>query len=472
MGGWSGDEARPVHTRILLLGDPDLRPDGLERAIVRAGYAIAEAVELPAAPGDAGSPDLTILSVAEDDTQWDRALLPLTDPAWRDTPTIVLLPTGCAEAASRALALGAADAMVAPIHLPELCARVAARMRETADGFRSTSSASVQAQLFHVFAEVALATRPEEMLQVLVSGLGRSLGVAHVTCLLPTDGGNARVVAVAEERDGRPRAVTLSDYPEVERAIETGQTVYIPATVDHPLFDASRSTMPSSAAAVPVPFQGRTVGYLVLRTDRPARSLSADDIVFVETLVGVTSRLLDLEERRATLYRRQASAGVIDPLTGCGGLDALERRLSEELFRAARYNRPFALALLDVRGLRRINQVHGVEVGDRVMIELGSLLMEELRGPDFVARYGGDEFALILPETGTVGAIDTVRRIERALARRKLGQLEEGAISFTVGVAAFPQEGVLQAGDALAVAEQALGEAARVGRASEVAKSA
>jgi len=249
----------------------------------------------------------------------------------------------------------------------------------------------------------------------------------------------------------------------VERAIETGQTVYIPATVDHPLFDAIRSTMPSSAAAVPVPFQGRTVGYLVLRTDRPARSLSADDIAFVETLVGATSRLLDLEERRATLYRRQASAGVIDPLTGCGGLDALERRLSEELFRAA---------LLDVRGLRRINQVHGVEVGDRVMIELGSLLMEELRGPDFVARYGGDEFALILPETGTVGAIDTVRRIERALARRKLGQLEEGAISFTVGVAAFPQEGVLQAGDALAVAEQALGDAARVGRASEVAKSA
>jgi len=461
-----------LHTRILLLGDPDLRPDGLERAIVRAGYAIAEAVELPAAPGDSGSPDLTILSVASDDTEWDRALLPLTDPAWRGTPTIVLLPQDCADAASRALALGAADAMVAPIHLQELCARVAVRIRETADGFRSTSSASVQAQLFHVFAEVALAARPEEMLQVLVAGLGRSLDLAHVACLLPTEGGNARVVAVAEERNGRPREVVLADYPEVARAIETGRTVYIPATADHPLFDGSRAALPSSAAAVPVPFQGRTVGYLALRTERSGRSLSADDIAFVETLVGVTSRLLDLEERRATLYRRQASAGVIDPLTGCGGLDALERRLSEELFRASRYARPFALALLDVRGLRRINQAHGVEAGDQVMAELGSVLMQELRGPDFVARYGGDEFALILPETDTVGALDTVRRIERALARQQLGQLEQGAIGFTVGVAAFPQEGVLQAGDALAVAERALSDAARADRAGGVAKSA
>lgn len=452
-----------MQTRVLLLGDPNARPDGLERALVRAGFLLAEAEALPPTPGDGGSPDVTILSVGPAEEEWDRALFPLTHEAWRGVPTIALVPAGWSDAAARALALGAADVMVAPIHVPELLARMAARLRATRDGFRATASSNGQSQLFAVFQRIALATRPEEMLQLLVRGLAQSLGAPHAACVLPLDGGRARLAAVAERPEIRAQEIDLAVYPEVGHAVATGRTAYVPNAVHHPLFDAAAhralgSTPPGSAVAVPITFQGKTVGWVVVRTATPDPALTADDVAFIETLVAATSRLLDHEERRATLYRRQASAGVVDSLTGCGGLDALERRLREEMNRSERYGRRFAVVMMDVLGLRHVNQRHGMEAGDRVLADVGALLQRELRSPDFVGRYGGDEFVLILPETDAAAARDTVTRLRAAVTASSVASLPPGAIALTVGIAAFPGEGVLSSDDLLARAERALTE--------------
>ncbi len=453
-----------MHSRVLLLGDPNARPDGLERALIRAGFSLAEAEQLPPAPGDSGSPDLTILSIAEAQGDWDTLLMPITHEAWRSVPTIVLLPQGQAAAAARALSLGARDAMVAPIHLPELSARVVARLRGTRDGFRATSSSNSQAQLFAVFKNIALAARPEEMIQILVRGVAESLGVGHCACLLPLDPERGRAVAVAEQPDVRATEVPLSEYPEVRHAAAVGRTAYIPSVTDHPLFerlvgsgrDSLAGFLPSSAVAVPMGFQGRNVGFLVLRTRITDAVLSVDDVAFTETLVAATTRLLEHEERRATLYRRQASAGVIDPLTGCGGLDALERRLREEMQRSERYARRFTVAIVDVKGLRFLNQRSGVEAGDRVLTELGGLFQRELRSPDFVARYGGDVFALILPETDERGGRETLTRLRRAIARHTFPDLGTAPLEVEAGFASYPMEGAFQPNDLLAAAEASL----------------
>ncbi len=457
-----------MHTRVLLLGDPDARPDGLERSLVRAGFALTESGPLPAAPGDGGSPDLTILALGSVAGDLDRLLLPVHDEAWRAVPTIVLLPPGSAEAAGRALALGALDVMVGPIHLPELCARIVTRLRGVQDGFRAAASSNSQAQLFAVFEKVALAARPEEMLQTLVRHLGASLDANHCACIFTVDSSRGRVIAVGERPEIRNLEIDLADYPEVRLAATTGHTVYVPDVARHPLFGNGSSGWPAtalfeptSAVAVPITFQGKGLGFLAVRTALPRASLTPDDVAFVETLVATTCRLLEHEDRRATLYRRQASAGVIDPLTGCGGLDALDRRVREEMQRSDRYGRRFGLLLVDVDGLRFINQRHGVGAGDRVLSELGGLFQRELRAPDFVARFGGDEFAIIMPETGEEGARDTLARLRRALAAHPFSDGFATELAISGGWACYPNPTILAAEDIFAKAEASLADAKR-----------
>src|SRR5438309_1046400 len=163
------------------------------------------------------------------------------------------------------------------------------------------------------------------------------------------------------------------------------------------------------------------------------------------------------DERRAAIYRRQISAGVTDVLTGCASLDGLDRRLRDEFERARRYSLRFALVVIDVDRLRDINERLGQQAGDRVLGELGAMMQREIRAPDFVARYGGDEFALILPETDAQGGRQFVERLRQLLARHTFPDLGPGKVpALSAGVVAFPHSEVLRPEDLFTQVEAAL----------------
>ena len=188
--------------------------------------------------------------------------------------------------------------------------------------------------------------------------------------------------------------------------------------------------------------------------------------------MAATSRLLETDDRRGAISRRQAMAAHVDPLTGCATLDALDRRIREEFERARRYDVTFALVLLDVDGMRLINERLGRDGGHRVLADLGRLLQRELRAPDFVARYGGEEFLLVLPETDASGARLTVNRIRDKLGPAGLGELHLGVrCRLTAGIAPYPHPGAHKPEDLLAMVEQALilGKAQDVERIGSVA---
>jgi diguanylate cyclase (GGDEF)-like protein len=139
-------------------------------------------------------------------------------------------------------------------------------------------------------------------------------------------------------------------------------------------------------------------------------------------------------ERAADGWR---AASQHDPLTGVGNY----RKLHESLaLQTAQDPQRFALLTLDVDSFKQVNETHGHLEGDRLLQEVGRVLVENVRGSDVVARQGGDEFSVLLPEADIDGATMLATRIEEALAAIEAGDAK-APVRASIGVALFPQDG-------------------------------
>ncbi|HEX5005224.1 MAG TPA: diguanylate cyclase [Gemmatimonadales bacterium] len=473
-----------AHPRVLLLGAPTLRPDGLERALVRGGFQVLEAGRLPADPPAGTLPDIVLLTVPDAGAALSAEMEQLRDGVWAEVPVFALLSGEDPDGIVTALRQGASEAMSAPVKLGELCARVEARLRGRASLDAHRRERRVSGLMFDIFAEVSSAIRPDEILQTLVRRVGSALELAHCSFLLTPPGeATGRVVAVHESPTLRDLTVDLSRYPEVREAVRTERPVFVPDVHTHPLFAEARAQWAEqqmrvqirSVLAIPVSLQGHIAGVFLLRTRRAEPPLTPEQVSFAETLTTAAARVLETEERRSTMYRRLAGVSAHDPLTGCGTLDALDRRIREEFERARRYALSFSLILLDVDQLGALNKRLGNEGGDLVLSELGHLLQRQVRAPDFVSRYGGDEFALILPETDLAGARRSVWRLREQIVSSPFADLAvEDRPKVSAGIVTFPHPSAVQTEDLFALVEAALlrGKAQtdeRIGTADSVA---
>jgi diguanylate cyclase (GGDEF)-like protein len=139
----------------------------------------------------------------------------------------------------------------------------------------------------------------------------------------------------------------------------------------------------------------------------------------------------------ARLFDQVRQLAVTDPLTGLSNYRTLINVMEAEIQRSGRTGRPFAILLLDLDGLKAINDRHGHLTGSRAICRLANVLRVHSRSMDTAARYGGDEFAVVLPEAGSEAATSVSRRICERLA--KDGEVPHVTVS--VGSAVFPRDG-------------------------------
>jgi diguanylate cyclase (GGDEF)-like protein len=207
-----------------------------------------------------------------------------------------------------------------------------------------------------------------------------------------------------------------------------------------------------SILCAPLISRGRIIGVAELVNKRRGR-FTREDLETLKLLVEPGAVAIE----NAILYKRSTELSFTDDLTQLFNGRYLNMALKREVKRARRYRTPVSVIFLDLDGFKTVNDQHGHLAGSRALIEVGQVVRGTVREIDIVSRYGGDEFTIILPQTGANGATVIADRIRAAIEERvfltDLGLNVRLTASF--GVATFPDHGQTRE-DLIQKADQAM----------------
>jgi diguanylate cyclase (GGDEF)-like protein len=189
--------------------------------------------------------------------------------------------------------------------------------------------------------------------------------------------------------------------------------------------------------AVPLIGNGRVFGVLeAVREGKRARNFSKSDVSLLDALALPIASALANSVRIAEAERLSQT----DDLTKLHNARYLRQYLTNEIKRARRYNSSVAAIFLDLDDFKRINDLHGHLVGSHVLMEMAAVILASVRDTDAVARYGGDEFVVILPETNMEQAERVASRLREKTERHEFtgGRRLKLKLTASFGIAAFP----------------------------------
>ncbi|HEY0493352.1 MAG TPA: diguanylate cyclase, partial [Candidatus Dormibacteraeota bacterium] len=218
---------------------------------------------------------------------------------------------------------------------------------------------------------------------------------------------------------------------ETKHGVVVGDTEHHPKAAQIPGTAESEESM----LAVPVIFEDKLIGVIVV-VKVGLHQYSGDHL----RLLTILANQAAVSISNARLIERLAWSATTDPLTGLANRRAFEGRLDDRLEdRVARGSmEPFSVLMLDVDGLKQVNDAEGHAAGDAVLVAVAQVLRAHVRHADVVTRWGGDEFVLLMDGLDRLGAVSLARRVGGTLLA---GGDHSRAISVSIGTACFPADG-------------------------------
>ena len=255
----------------------------------------------------------------------------------------------------------------------------------------------------------------------------------------------------------------IAGFPETVRVLETQATVVVDS--EDPAADPAESRLLQREgnrmlAMLPLVVKGQSIGLVELMS-KSALRFDEDRLELARTMANEAAMALE----NARLYDETRKLADRDPLTGFYNHRYLHERLGEEVVRAQRSRKPLSVLMLDVDDFKLVNDTFGHLFGDRVLAWIAEQIRLTLRGPDVPARYGGDEFAIILPETDKASARRAAERIVETFQQQPFESEARGSVpvAVSIGVATHPTDG-RTAPDLIAAADRGLYRVKRSGR--------
>jgi diguanylate cyclase (GGDEF)-like protein len=198
--------------------------------------------------------------------------------------------------------------------------------------------------------------------------------------------------------------------------------------------DGDASVVPPvfADAVVPLTYQGGYIGLLLVRSDDASRIWADNELLLLHTVADQ----LVVAVNQAHLFAQMQQQALTDGLTGCYNRRSFELQLERDLHLATRMRQPLSLIMLDLDNFKHINDEAGHKTGDLALRLLAENLRSELRAVDTAARYGGDEFVIILPQADPEGATLVAERLRRRIEKMEVPGF--GLVTSSFGVATFP----------------------------------
>lgn len=330
---------------------------------------------------------------------------------------------------------GAPGSLLQAPHVALLLAPKAPRSIVSSESVETPSRADRFQALCELSQEMALVEDEWSIYRVVLEVARKVLDFFNCAILLVDE--QTRELVIVDEHGypvgTRGMRISLAGERGISRWVAVhGESLYVPDVREDERYVPGVAEA-RSELAVPIKIRSRVLGVLNVESDKKD-AFNTDEALLLQALASQLAVALELNRARAELDRLT----VTDPLTGVYNRRYLDRLLPSEQDRAERFDRPFALMMLDLDDFKIINDRYGHRRGDEILVAFAQALERTVRSIDAVIRYGGDEFLVVLLETDAEGAGRACKRI-RGRVEEELASspaVPDGArISVSVGLA-------------------------------------